>query len=230
MIMTRYAIGDIHGGAVTFKALLDKINLRHEDRLYLLGDYVDRGSDSKGVLDIILELMACGYDVRPVRGNHDDMFLKAVKGDNQKASLDYLDFWGLNTLVSFDVSFACDIPEQYSNLIESMPLIHVEDDYVFVHAGLDMSEDDPVSQSSRYKMMWVETEIVDIDKLGGRALVVGHRIKSLDVIHASLSTNYIHLDNGAFSNVQPDYGNLLALNLDTKELTLQPWLDGDSEE
>ena len=228
--MTRYAIGDIHGGAVTFKALLDKINLRHEDRLYLLGDYVDRGSDSKGVLDIILELMACGYDVRPVRGNHDDMFLKAVKGDNQKASLDYLDFWGLNTLVSFDVSFACDIPEQYSNLIESMPLIHVEDDYVFVHAGLDMSEDDPVSQSSRYKMMWVETEIVDIDKLGGRALVVGHRIKSLDVIHASLSTNYIHLDNGAFSNVQPDYGNLLALNLDTKELTLQPWLDGDSEE
>ena len=228
--MTRYAIGDIHGGAITFKALLDKINLHHADRVYLLCDYVDRGADSKGVLDIILELMAGGYDVRPVRGNHDDMFLKAVKGDNLKTSLDYLECWGFHTLESFDVSFACDVPEQYSNLIESMPLIRVEDDYVLVHAGLDMSEVDPVSQSSRYKMMWVETEIVDIDKLGGRVLVVGHRIKSLDVIHASLNTNYIHLDNGAFSNVQPDYGNLLALNLDTKELTLQPWLDGDSEE
>ena len=54
--MTRYAIGDIHGGSKTFRALLDTLNLKHNDRLYLLGDYVDRGNDSKGVLDLILQL------------------------------------------------------------------------------------------------------------------------------------------------------------------------------
>jgi serine/threonine protein phosphatase 1 len=228
--MTRYAIGDIHGGAITFKALLDRINLRHEDRLYLLGDYVDRGADSKGVLDIILELMAGGYDVRPIRGNHDDMFLQSVNGCNLKTSLDYLECWGLHTLESFDVSFACDVPEQYSKLLESMPLIRVEDDYVFVHAGLDMTKDDPISQTSEQVMLWIENETVDTGKLCGRSLVVGHRIHSLDDIRISLGTKYIHLDNGAFSNLQPDYGNLVALNLDTKELMLQPWLDGEAEE
>ena len=230
MIMTRYAIPDMHGGAVTFKALLDKINLRHEDRLYLLGDYVDRGSDSKGVLDIILELMAGGYDVRPVRGNHDDMFLKAVKGGDSRETLDYLECWGLHTLASFDEMFVRDVPEVYRSLLESMPLIRVEDDYVFVHAGLDMSKADPVSQSSDQVMLWIENTRVNAGKLGGRSLVVGHRIHSLDDIRTSLGTKYIHLDNGAFSNLLPEYGNLVALNLDTKELILQPWLDGDSEE
>jgi len=45
--MTRYAIGDIHGGSKTFLALLDSPSLKHTDRLYLLGDYIDRGNDSK---------------------------------------------------------------------------------------------------------------------------------------------------------------------------------------
>ncbi len=55
--MTRYAVGDIHGGSRTLRVLLDRIQLKHNDRLYLLGDYIDRGNDSKGVLDTILQLM-----------------------------------------------------------------------------------------------------------------------------------------------------------------------------
>jgi serine/threonine protein phosphatase 1 len=58
--MTRYAIEDIHGGAQTFKALLERLNLRHSDRLHLLGDYVDCGNSSKGGLDIIIGLMDSG--------------------------------------------------------------------------------------------------------------------------------------------------------------------------
>lgn len=55
--MANYAIGDIHGGSGIFQTLLDRLNLKQSDRLYLLGDYVDRGDDSKGVLDIILQLI-----------------------------------------------------------------------------------------------------------------------------------------------------------------------------
>jgi len=79
-------------------------------------------------------------------------------------------------------------------------------------------------------MLWVEPETVDADKLGGRSLVVGHRVKSLVEIRSYLASSYIRIDNGAFSNVQPDYGNLVALNLDNKELLIQPWLDGESED
>jgi len=52
-LMKKFAISDIHGCAKTFKALLKKINFSKEDELYLLGDYIDRGPDSKGVIDYI---------------------------------------------------------------------------------------------------------------------------------------------------------------------------------
>jgi serine/threonine protein phosphatase 1 len=228
--MTRYAIGDIHGGVKTLQALLNIINLRRQDRLYLLGDYVDRGSDSKGALDTIIELKNAKYDVRPLLGNHDQMFLNAINGDTSEDTSIYIKLWGLHTLVSFDEMFACDVPKVYRVLLESMPLIYVEDDYVLVHAGLDMSKDDPIRQTSAYDMLWTEQVSVDSIKLGGRSLVVGHRIQHIDNIYVSLNTNYVRLDNGAFSGMLPDYGNLIALNLDTNELTLQPWLDGKSEE
>jgi serine/threonine protein phosphatase 1 len=67
----RYVIGDIHGGSGTFSALLDQLNLQYDDRIYLLGDYIDRGPDSKGVLDIILPADGDGYDVRHILGNHE---------------------------------------------------------------------------------------------------------------------------------------------------------------
>ena len=77
-------------------------------------------------------------------------------------------------------------------------------------------------------MLWARNRIVDKRKLGGRTLVTGHVIDSLDVIRDSLNIDNIRLDNGAFTNQQPDRGNLVALNLDTKELIVQPWLDGES--
>lgn len=102
--MTRYAIGDIHGGSQTFRALLDTLSLKHSDRLYLLGDYVDRGNDSKGVLDTILQLMDAGYDVRPIRGNHDDMMIRAFTGVHHNDSRTWESGWGQHTLPSFGVA------------------------------------------------------------------------------------------------------------------------------
>ncbi len=61
------AIADIHGCCRTFRRLLfDVVRLTKSDTLYLLGDMIDRGPDSKGVIVTILELQADGYDVRPI--------------------------------------------------------------------------------------------------------------------------------------------------------------------
>ena len=76
--MSKYAISDIHGCIATFKTLLDKIKFSKEDELYLLGDYIDRGPDSKGVIDHIWYLQKSGYQVHCLRGNHENMLLQEV--------------------------------------------------------------------------------------------------------------------------------------------------------
>jgi len=223
--MTRYAIGDIHGGAKTFRALLDHLNLNHGDQIFLLGNYVDRGNDSKGVLDIILELIDIGYEVRPVRGNHDDMMLRNYSEEHDEHSLMWMQWWGEETLQSFGIDKIEDLPLRYLTLLDALPLMQMDNDYVFVHAGLDMNSDDPLSLSTRSDMLWGDVRNVDSAKIGGRKLITGHNIRPIQLITASLISNRINLDNGAFTKMQPDMGNLVALNLDTMELMIQTWLD-----
>lgn len=207
-------------------ALLDKINFRYGDELFLLGDYVDRGPDSMGVLETICNLLNAGYDVRPLRGNHDDMLLRFILNEHDMYSMMYFDEWGRQTLQSFGVNNPGAFPVQFLKLLESMPYIRVETDFIFVHAGLNMSVDDPVRDSDVIEMLWSRNSTVDTGRLGGRQLVTGHTIETMDVIRGSLCSGHIRLDNGAFTQMQPEMGNLVALNLDTKELIIQPWCDG----
>lgn len=242
----RYAIADIHGGNLTFQALLRRIDFHHRDVLFLLGDYVDRGPDSMGVLETICTLKDSGYDVRPLRGNHDEMLIKTLRNDHDEYSETYFATWGRYTFDSFGLntpensiseydllqnfeSTAPDFfPVKYLNLIESMPYIYVEPDYVFVHAGLNMKTDDPIKNSDNFDMLWARSISFDTRKLGGRQLVTGHIIHIIDDIRKSIGSAHIRLDNGAFTQQQPEMGNLVALNLDTKELIIQPWIDGEA--
>ncbi|MDD2735346.1 MAG: metallophosphoesterase family protein [Desulfuromonadaceae bacterium] len=222
----RYVIGDIHGGSKTFLALLKQISLKHDDTLYLLGDYVDRGADSKGVLDTILRLLSNGFDVRPVRGNHDDMMLRTFTGEHDEYSEFWLESWSKVVLKSFGVDKIQDVPARYTTFLKELPFSRCDDQFVFVHAGLDMSRNDPIHQSGCEYTLWRRTGYVDLAKLGGRRLITGHTIHNLEQIRSSLTTIHIRLDNGAFTNLQPRHGNLLALNLEAMELFIQPWLDG----
>ena len=73
--MATYAFGDVHGYRRTLCALLAKLGLVSGDRLIFVGDYVDRGPDSTGVIDEIIGLERSGYDVVKLRGNHDEWFI-----------------------------------------------------------------------------------------------------------------------------------------------------------
>lgn len=224
----RYAIGDIHGGSRTLRALLAAIGLHKDDRLYLLGDYVDRGNDSRGVLDLIRELTAQGHDVRPLRGNHDDMFLRCLQENHDRFSLAWRQQWGEQTLASFGAEDCRAVPPLYAELLAAMPLIRLDADFVLVHAGLDMHAPDPIADTDDNFLLWGDALLVDRQRLGGRRLITGHRINRLAEIKASLQRDHICLDNGAFTAQLPDYGHLAALNLDTMELILQLWLDGET--
>lgn len=68
----RLVIPDVHGCPKTLASFIDTIRLQKSDYLFFLGDYIDKGSDSKGVLDIIIDLKKQGFNVFPLRGNHED--------------------------------------------------------------------------------------------------------------------------------------------------------------
>ena len=227
--MNRYAIGDIHGGRETFLALIRRISPRHDDRVYLLGDYIDRGPDSCGVLDAIISMQEAGCDIRPVLGNHDDMLLRSVTGNHNAFSWYWYRGWGEATLKSFDIRAADQLPSRYLNFLEALPLSYRDGKHLLVHAGLDMTKDDPLTETNPEQMLWGDAAYLDSGRdLNGITLVTGHKIRTLAAIQQSLCSCHIQLDNGAYIGLSPEHGNLVALNLDTLQITLQPWLDGEA--
>jgi len=94
------------------------------DHLVFLGDYIDRGPDSKGVIDFIMNLQKNGYNVTTLKGNHESVCAKAYRDDLESKSFlgfrkktrtqrDWEAFGGVETLKSFDVKRPSDIPEKY---------------------------------------------------------------------------------------------------------------------
>ncbi|HVK13901.1 MAG TPA: metallophosphoesterase family protein [Gemmataceae bacterium] len=132
------AIGDVHGCLMALDTLLGFVQPAADDTLIFLGDYVDRGPDSKGVLDRLIELHAAG-NVVCLRGNHEVMMLGALGGRD-----DYL-FWlrvgGMEAMDSYrtegsDVTLD-DIPhEHWVFLRQTIMDFHETETHVYVHANL----------------------------------------------------------------------------------------------
>src|SRR5438105_11018785 len=107
-----FAIGDVHGCALTLRKLLsEEIKIEKEDKLYFLGDYIDRGQRSKEVIDLILELKNENYNINTLRGNHEQLFIDSEK------SFDDFNNWiingGVATLDSFEISRFRELEDSY---------------------------------------------------------------------------------------------------------------------
>lgn len=215
----RYALGDVHGCSRTLRRMVEEVlNLGRDDTLFLLGDYIDRGPDSRGVLDYLMTLWNDDYDIRPLMGNHEEMAVGAASGAVGR------DLWygngGSISVEQFGVDSPEDIPRRYLDFMSRLPRILVEKDYVFVHAGLNFLARDPISETDPSFMLWERDYRFQPGKIGGRTLVCGHTMTSLAEIRTSLDLckPVICLDNGCWSRGEIGFGNLVALNLDTREL------------
>ncbi|HEX9078965.1 MAG TPA: metallophosphoesterase family protein [Desulfuromonadaceae bacterium] len=218
----RFAIGDVHGCSRTLRRLVEKgIGLTRDDELYLLGDLIDRGPDSRGVLDFILDLRAGGFSVTSVRGNHEEMCLRA--GDD----LRFLEMWMINgghaTLASFDAEGTEAIPWRYRSLLDSLPYYILLDDFIIVHASLNFDRSDPFGDTEA--MLWRRECDVDLVKTGGRRLVSGHTPVTRREMRSSLASARIMVDNGCVFTGRSGLGSLAALELNTLSLTFQPNID-----
>ena len=222
--MRKFAISDIHGCLKSFEALLDRIQFSSSDELYLLGDYIDRGPDSKGVIDLIWKMQADGYAVSCLRGNHEQMLLNL-----QEQRFHPYDRGDDALLASFDVQHATNIPEKYLDWCRNLPYYFEVDNYLLVHAGLDFSHPDPLQDT--YSMLWIRNWRADIDRnwLDGRIVVHGHtptpRPAVIQYLQAAPFTPEVVIDNGCvYYDRHPDLGALCALELTKAELTFQDYV------
>ncbi|MBI1225072.1 MAG: serine/threonine protein phosphatase [Bacteroidetes bacterium] len=227
--MRQFAISDIHGCNVTFKALLDKIGLTSADELYLLGDYIDRGPDSKGVLDTIIDLQSTGYKVRCLMGNHEDAMNRSLY------DFEHLEAWlvkwgGRETLQSFDAFSINEVPLEYWQWLDSLEKYIEVDDYLLVHAGLNWSAVNPLADVDGliFARNWYHK--IDYEWLRKRTIVHGHtpvvRTEMETMLKLMPSRQYLDIDNGC---VYDRYGdgahNLCAFDMTNRTLFFQKNLD-----
>ena len=229
--MFTYAIGDIHGCNRTFQALLDQLPLQPGDALILLGDLIDRGPDSKGVIDRVWQLQAAGHSVTCLRGNHEQLLLNA-RLDDEKLEL-WLFNGGRQTLESFGVERIQEIPRVYLAFMRSMPYWYETEGYLCVHGGLDFTKPFPLERPE--VLMWTRAwyDRLDYIWLGPRKVLHGHTPLEMKTIRAQQKLiskqQYLNLDNGCvyahMKILRSDMGSLLAFCLDNEELFAQKCLD-----
>lgn len=221
----RFAISDIHGCARTFKRLCKhKLQLQEGDTLYLLGDYINRGPDSKGVLDYIFKLQRKGIAIHALRGNHEDLFLKALYSKHLRRN--FLLNGGDRTLRSFGAKNMEDIPAPYIDFLRQLNYYFEVDDKILVHAGLNFELEDIFKD--REAMLWLKQMQLDKKKLGDRYVIHGHTPQSkLDIkraFHAEPRPRLLNIDSSCVYYKR--FGaRLCALDLDTWKLTFSKNVD-----
>lgn len=217
------AIGDVHGCASTLRTLVEtQVCLEKSDELYFLGDLIDRGPDSKGVIDFIFELWQKGYKVTCLKGNHEDIFLRTLAGESDMGYFHRVG--GDTTLKSFGVKHPDKIPARYLNFFaEQLEWYAITSHYIFVHAGLNTNIANPFSDKDF--MIWQRNwyEEANREKLDGHIVVHGHDPISLSSTRIQLQyikpNPFLNLDNGCFmANYKFGMGFLTACDLTNKVL------------
>ncbi len=218
----RFVIPDIHGCARTFRRLLQEvIVVRRTDTVYLLGDTIDRGPASKEVIDAITSLKAQGYGIHPLRGNHEEMFLKACRDRNHFYM--WMQYGGRETLNSFAVEDPCEVPLSYRQFLGSFPYFIELEEFILVHGGLNFKIPDPLLDWDA--MLWSRDNEVVKELIGGRRVICGHTPVKQDEIRLSLATDHIWLDNGCVYKGEAGLGALAALELNSMSLLFQENID-----
>ena len=208
-----YAIGDIHGRL----DLLDRLRTvmvedakRHpiERKVVVyLGDYIDRGPDSRDVVDLLMRTQLPGFESVFIKGNHEDSLLRFLVEPEGEAA--WMAYGGDATLYSYGVRppdmrkanelaaardvFAKALPDEHLVFFEALKLIHIEGDYAFVHAGFRPGI--PIRLQKAEDLMWIRDEFLWSDADFGKVVVHGHSIAD----HPQIRPNRIGIDTGAFA-------------------------------
>jgi len=198
----RLVIGDIHGCLVSLEMMLEVVSPSREDLLVTLGDYVDRGPDSKGVIERLLRLKET-HNFLYLMGNHEIQMIRALETRQDRERFLSGLCGGQDTLDSYGGGFE-DVPEGHWDFMKRAKLYHELEDYILVHAGVEagLPVDDQDRETYYYQRFYSQKP-----HQSGKTVVCGHTIQG------DLPTNLGHaicLDTCAYGG-----GWLSALDLDS---------------
>lgn len=218
-----YAIGDIHGRSDLLDRLLAKIDADDAARgpaetfLILLGDLVDRGPQSREVVETVIALSEARPHVRTLMGNHEEVLIALCDGDARVTSL-FERIGGIPTLLSYGVDpaaldavssetmtalAAAHVPERHLEFLRGCEDYVVAGDYLFVHAGIRPGV--ALEEQQAADLRWIRAEFTASTADHGLMVIHGHSITEA----VDACANRIGIDTGAFAS-----GQLTAIGLE----------------
>jgi serine/threonine protein phosphatase 1 len=232
--MRVYAIGDIHGGLDLLTQLLRMIERDNEARspaqtqLVFLGDYVDRGADSKAVIELLLDGIPGGCEAVYLQGNHEEIMLHVALNGLREPEVyglwtgcggcDTLASYGVDEKLLFDAlrngqsatdraytveQFVAALPARHLQFLTRLKMSHTVGDYYFVHAGVRPGV--PLAEQTSEACLWIRNEFLRHKGDFGKIVVHGHTPRP----EPDIQSNRIGIDTGAYRT-----GRLTALCLE----------------
>lgn len=211
-----YAIGDIHGRLDLLEQLIQiivgdvrSLQPRQQPMLVLLGDYVDRGPESAGVISRILRLKTKpAFEVRTLKGNHEEALLQFL--EDPKFGQTWADHGGLATISSYGVqppigrldpeawerarlAFEAGLPAEHRAFFEELELTVSVGDYLFVHAGVRPGI--AIADQSERDLLWIRSDFLQHQGPFGKVVVHGHT----PMEEPQIMTNRMGIDTGAYA-------------------------------
>lgn len=232
-----YAIGDLHGRLDLLDLALEKIAVDDATRgaaqttVIFLGDLVDRGPDSAGVVDRLLRLAGSGADVRFLLGNHEEVFLLALAGDLRAVRL-FCRIGGRETLLSYGLDaaeyealgyeevmerLAALVPAEHRDFLSAFEELIVVGDYAFAHAGVRPGV--PFAKQSAEDLRWIREPFLGHRDALEKVVVHGHTIRD----QVEFRHHRIGIDTGGYAS-----GRLSVLGLEAAERWIIECSDGNS--
>lgn len=211
-----YAIGDIHGRADLLDELHEHIILDAENASsstviisVYLGDYVDRGPHSMGVIERLIGNPLPGFQKVNLKGNHEDMLLRFL--DDPVQGLGWIANGGAETMASYGLTlkggntasdslasirdeFAARLPLEHLNFFQSLSVSYVSGDYILVHAGIRPGV--PLENQSENDLLWIRDAFLYSRSNHGKVVVHGHTPNTEPELHS----NRIGIDTGAYTS------------------------------
>lgn len=205
-----FAIGDIHGCYRELCELLDKLPLDKDSTLVFLGDYVDRGPNSKGVIDKILEIKS-RYNTVALMGNHESMMIDFFKDPSSASAAFFILNGGSSTLASYtNGSNEYHIPDSHMIFLHNLQLHYETEKFFFVHAGVpEMSLKEMRDNEHMLDFIWIRKKFLESHFQWEKTIVHGHS----PVSQVEIKDNRIGLDTGCVYN-----GSLSAMEVNSGEI------------
>jgi serine/threonine protein phosphatase 1 len=221
-----YAVGDIHGRADLLSELFGRIDDDLKSRpmantiQVFVGDYIDRGPDSRGVIELLIARQQ-RHDVALLKGNHEDLALQFLSDPALLST--WKTVGGLNTVLSYGVvlprhrdtqsphetsaALSQSMPDSHRHFLQSLALSFTCGDFFFVHAGVRPGVS--FAKQSEHDLLWIREDFLLHEEDFGKVVVHGHT----PARKPDIRSNRINIDTGAYAT-----GRLTCLVLEDDQM------------